>query len=141
MEKTKCVYCGAELETKDMVAETVEDEVVLFCHKCAFQFGTCAMCNHNLPCGFFDDPDPMPQFTMVARQVHQGSVTFIEQKRVPNAERVKKFCIEGKCSCYNGDDEHPLCCRFGGYATCTNYDEVKKQKFVQDFSIQNTNEN
>ena len=53
MEKTKCVYCGAELEIKDMVAETVEDEVVLFCYKCAFQFGTCAMCNHNLPCGFF----------------------------------------------------------------------------------------
>ena len=61
---------------------------------------------------------------MVARQYKQGNATFVEQRQEPNPARIKKFCIDEQCKCYNGD-EHPLCCRHGGYATCTNYDEVE----------------
>jgi hypothetical protein len=87
------------------------------------------MCQHNVPCGFFNDPDPMPQMKVVARQTRQGNATFIEQKQIPNGDRIKKFCIDGSCPCYNGDAESPLCCRFGGYTTCTNYYEMEQYKF------------
>jgi hypothetical protein len=87
------------------------------------------MCQHNIPCAFFNDPDPMPQMKVVTRQIRQGNATFIEQKQVPNGDRIKKFCIDGGCPCYNGDAENPLCCRFGGYTTCTNYCEIEQYKF------------
>lgn len=127
----KCINCGREpLASTDMVVCVNEkDETLVFCKECEAHFGTCAMCQHNVPCGFFNDPDPMPQFKVIARQMRQGNATFIEQKQIPNGDRIKKFCIDGNCPCYNGEAENPLCCRHGGYTTCTNYCEVEQYKF------------
>lgn len=136
-----CENCGLPLENNNTVINTKEDDSVhLFCRNCATLFGTCSMCAHTY-CGFFKDPDPTPQFKVIARQMRQGNATFIEQKQVPNPDRVKKFCTDGKCKCFLDDAEHPLCCRHGGYTTCTNYCEKEKHNFVQDFSMQEANEN
>ena len=128
----KCINCGREpLASTDMVVCVNEkNETLIFCKKCEAHFGTCHMCQHNVPCAFFNDPDPMPQMKIVARQIRQGNATFIEQKQIPNGDRIKKFCIDGNCPCYNGDAENPLCCRFGGCTTCTNYCEIEQYKFV-----------
>jgi hypothetical protein len=83
----------------------------------------------------------MPQFKVVARQIHQGNATFVEQKQIPNSDRIKKFCTDGKCKCLAGMPDEPLCCRHGGYTTCTNYCEKEKHNFVQNFSIENVSEN
>ena len=137
-----CENCNKQpLENADTVVVTQDSGIHIFCRECAAQFGTCAMCQHSTPCGFFNDPDPMPQFVMVARQMRQGNATFIEQKQVPNQERVKKFCTDGKCKCFLDDPELPLCCHHGGYATCTNYCEKETHNFVQDFPMQEANEN
>ena len=127
----KCENCGRRpLASTDMIVCINEkNETLVFCKECEAHFGTCAMCQHNTPCGFFNDPDPMPQFKVIARQMRQGNATFIEQKQVPNGDRIKKFCIDGNCPCYNGDAENPLCCRFDGYTTCTNYCEIEQYKF------------
>lgn len=130
-----CENCGKPLnDNTDVVISVKNGEAInFFCKECNKAFGHCPMCQHNVPCGFFNDPDPTPQFVIVARQMRQGNATFVEQRQVPNEERVRKFCLDGKCKCYNGNDEHPLCCRHGGYTTCTNYCEVEQYKFVQDF--------
>ena len=136
-----CENCGRPLENINAVASTKEDgSVHLFCRNCATLFGTCAMCAHTY-CGFFNDPDPMPQFKVITRQMRQGNATFIEQVQVPNGDRIKKFCLEGKCKCAIDDPEHPLCCRHGGYTTCTNYCEKEKPNFVQDFPVQEAIQN
>ena len=136
-----CENCGKQsLSNPDTVVVTQDSGVHIFCRKCAALFGTCAMCAHT-NCGFFNDTDPMPQFVMVARKIQQGNATFIEQKQVPNSERIKKFCTDGKCKCFLDDPRHPLCCRHGGYTTCTNYCEKETHNFVQDFSMQEANEN
>ena len=83
----------------------------------------------------------MPQFKVITRQMRQGNATFIEQVQVPNGDRIKKFCLEGKCKCAVDDPEHPLCCRHGGYTTCTNYCEKEKHNFVQDFPVQEAIQN
>ena len=139
----KCENCGKPLDVNmDTVVSVHENDVVrAFCKQCATAFGHCPMCQHNTPCAFFEDPDPTPQFKMVTRQTRQGNATFIEQRQVPNSERIKKFCTDGKCKCFLDDAEHPLCCRHGGYATCTNYCELEKYKFVQDFSMEIASEN
>ena len=125
-----CENCGKPLEAaEDIVFSFVNgDSIHAFCKQCSFQFGTCAMCA-NISCGFFNDPDPMPQMKVITRQMRQGNATFVEQKQIPNGDRIKKFCIDGGCPCYNGDAENPLCCRFGGCATCTNYCEIEQYKF------------
>lgn len=139
----KCENCGKSLsEGKDAVVSVKNGENInIFCKVCAPKFGTCEMCQHMAPCGFFHDPDPTPQFRVVARQIQQGGAVIIEQKQVPNAERIKKFCTDGKCKCFLDDPEHPLCCRYGGCMTCTNYSELEQFKFVQDFSQTEANEN
>ena len=139
----KCENCGKPLNVNmDTVVSVHENDVVrVFCKQCATAFGHCPMCQHNTPCAFFEDPDPTPQFKTITRQTRQGNATFIEQRQVPNAERIKKFCADGKCKCFLDDPEHPLCCRHGGYATCTNYCELEKYKFVQDFSMEIASEN
>lgn len=126
MEKIKCAHCGKEItDVNDITLFIKENDAIeLFCRQCNALFGTCGMCQHTY-CGFVDDPDPMPQFKMVARQMRQGNAVFVEQRQVPNAERIKKFCIDADCKCFNKYLEHPLCCRHGGYATCTNYCEVE----------------
>ena len=73
--------------------------------------------------------------------MRQGNATFIEQKQVPNGDRIKKFCLDGKCKCAIDDPEHPLCCRHGGYATCTNYCEKEQFNFKQDFPVQEAIQN
>jgi hypothetical protein len=138
----KCVNCGkTSLANQDTVVVTQDNGTHIFCRKCAAQFGTCAMCQHNTPCGFFNDPDPMPQFKVIMRQTRQGNATFVEQVQVPNSDRVKKFCVKCECKCLTGMPDEPLCCRHGGYTTCTNYCEKEKHNFVQDFSIENVSEN
>ena len=126
----KCVNCGkTPLIDQDTVVVTQDNGIHIFCRECSARFGTCAMCQRNIPCAFFNDPDPMPQMKVIVQQTRQGNATFIEQKQIPNGDRIKKFCIDGNCPCYNGDAENPLCCRFGGYTTCTNYCEIEKYKF------------
>ena len=139
----KCMNCGREpLANADIIVCINEkNKTLIFCKECEAHFGTCTMCQHNVPCGFFNDPDLMPQFKVIARQTRQGNATFIEQKQVPNSERIKKFCADGKCKCFLDNPEHPLCCRHGGYTTCTNYCEKEKHNFVQDFSITKASEN
>ena len=136
-----CENCGKPLESNNTVVDTKEDgSVHLFCRNCATLFGTCAMCAHTY-CGFFNDPDPMPQFKVIVRQTRQGNATFVEQVQVPNSDRIKKFCTDGKCKCFLDDSEHPLCCRHGGYTTCTSYCEKEKHNFVQDFPMQEAIQN
>lgn len=137
-----CENCGKHCENKDIIVSVKNGcEISFYCRDCNKDFGHCPMCQHNTPCGFFNDPDPLPQFVVVAHQMRQGNATFIEQKQVPNPERIKKFCIDGKCKCFLNDPEHPLCCRYGGYATCTNYCEKETHNFVQDFSQTEASEN
>ena len=139
----KCENCGRQplVNTDIAILPLDEGGARILCKTCASKFGTCEMCAHLVNCGFFHDPDPSPQFTVVARQMRQGNATFVEQKQIPNPERVKKFCVEGKCKCLLDDSEHPLCCRYGGYTTCTNYCEKTQFNFVQDFPMEDTNEN
>lgn len=125
----KCANCGREGNKGFIVCPVENDKSVVLCIDCYKVLGSCNACQ-NTYCGFFNDPDPMPQFKVIQRQEHQGNATYIQQIQVPNSERIRKFCIDGKCKCYNGDDEHPLCCRHGGYATCTNYKEVELGKIV-----------
>ena len=127
MEQVICVNCGRSISVVTDTVVSVNDEgsARVICKECVSMFGHCHMCQHNIPCAFFNDPDPMPQMKIVARQMRQGNATFIEQKQIPNGDRIKKFCIDGNCPCYNGDAENPLCCRFGGCTTCTNYCEIE----------------
>ena len=120
-----CENCGKKLTQNSDVILYVKDGVThTYCRNCDAGFGGCPMCAHNVPCGFTSDPDPMPKFIMLSQERRTPHGIQVIKKQVPNAERIKKFCVDGKCPCYNGDDEHPLCCRFGGYATCSNYSEV-----------------
>lgn len=114
-----CKSCGIPVENVGIV---ISSEGEVYCARCASMFGTCAMCAHTY-CGFFNDPDPMPQFKVIERKIRQGNAIFIEQIQVPNSDRIKKFCADGKCKCFLDDAKYPLCCRHGGYATCTNYKE------------------
>ena len=138
-----CENCGKLIEdVKDLIVSVKNAESInIVCRECSKGFGHCPMCQHNTPCGFFNDPDPMPQFVTITRQARQGNATFVEQRQVPNSERIKKFCTDGKCKCFLDDPEQPLCCRFGGCATCTNYYEKTSFKFGEDFSQTEANEN
>ena len=124
--KMRCKRCGRE---GNILCPVGEDKVVVLCAECYQLLGHCPACKERY-CGFFNGPDPMPQFVMIERQHRQGNATFVEQRQVPNPARVKKFCVDEGCKCYNGDEEHPLCCRHGGYTTCTNYNEVELENFV-----------
>ena len=138
-----CENCGKPLDNNtDVVISVKNGECIhIFCKECNQAFGHCPMCQHNTPCAFFNDPAPSPQFVMKTRQNRTPQGVQIIQRQVPNEERIRKFCLDGKCKCYNGDDEHPLCCRIGGCATCTNYTELEQYKFGQDFPMLVANEN
>ena len=121
-----CESCGKNLvQNSDVVLYVKNGVTHIYCRNCNAGFGGCPMCAHNASCAFDTNPDPMPKFIILSQEYRTPYGVQIIQKQVPNAERVKKFCVEGKCPCYNGDDEHPLCCRLGGYATCSNYSEVE----------------
>ena len=139
----KCENCGREplANTDTVIYPLDEGGARILCKKCAAHFGTCFMCQHATYCGFHEDPDPTPEFKVIVRQTGQGNATFIERRQVPNAERIKKFCIDGKCKCFLDDPERPLCCRHGGYTTCTNYCELEQYKFGEDFSQTKASEN
>lgn len=143
MNQYICENCGRPLSVNTNTVVSVRDEgsARIFCKECSETFNQCPMCQHNIPCGFFNDPNPMPQFKVVSRTIRQDNATFVEQRQVPNTDRIKKFCLDEKCKCYNGDDEHPLCCRIGGCTTCTNYCELEQYKFGQDFPKQEAVQN
>jgi hypothetical protein len=136
-----CENCGHPIKESRAVITMVNEQSHFFCADCAKLFGTCVMCAHSIGCAFTQDPDPTPPFVVVSRQVRQGNATFIEQKQIPNGDRIKKFCLDGKCKCAIDDPERPLCCRNGGYMTCTNYCEKEKHNFVQNFPMQEASEN
>ena len=138
-----CENCGKLIEdVKDLIVSVKNTESInIVCRECAKGFGHCPMCQHNTPCGFFNDPDPMPQFIMRTWRNETPQGVQIVQRQVPNTERIKKFCTDGKCKCFLNDPEHPLCCRIGGCATCTNYCELEQYKFVQDFPMQEAVQN
>ena len=138
-----CAHCGRQplANTDTVILPLDKGGARILCKKCAAHFGTCFMCQHSTYCGFHEDPDPMPQFKVIARQIQQGNTTFIQHQQIPNPDRVKKFCMDGKCQCFLDDPEHPLCCRHGGYATCTNYCERTEFKFSENFSTADAPEN
>lgn len=137
-----CENCGHIIKGRQVnISKSENDEVHFFCADCIRMFGTCVMCAHNTGCAFLQDPDPTPPFKIVARQMRQGNATFVEQRQVPNSDRIKKFCLEGKCKCAIDDPEKPICCRHGGNTTCTNYKDKNIFNFVQDFSEQISVEN
>lgn len=127
----RCINCGRQPLSlaEAIVCVTEKNETQIFCAQCADAFGTCAMCQHNTPCAFQVDPDPTPQMKVLSRSIQQGNATFVQQIQVPNGDRIKKLCIDRQCKCYNGDENEPLCCRFGGCATCSNYCEIEQFKF------------
>ena len=136
-----CENCGHPIKESRAVISTTNGHSHYFCRDCANLFGTCVMCAHSTGCAFLQDPDPTPPFKVVARQMRQGNATFIEQMQVPNGDRIKKFCLDGKCKCAIDDPEHPLCCRHSNCATCTNYCEKEQFNFVQDFPVQEAIQN
>lgn len=141
MEKIKCASCGKEVTKNEAVIYFKNGEtILLFCRSCTELFGTCHMCQHTY-CGFFSDPDPLPQFVTVARRIQKGNITIAEQRQVPNPERIQKFCIESKCKCLINTDELKLCCRHGGCATCTNYTEKEQFNFGYNFPVLEADEN
>ena len=85
-----CENCGRQplANTNTVILPLDEGGARIICKACASKLGTCEMCAHGAHCGFFQDPDPSPQFTVVARQMRQGNATFVEQKQIPNPERV-----------------------------------------------------
>ena len=139
-----CENCGKTITQKEDTIISFKNgkDISIVCRECSTYYGTCGMCANLGPCAFTDDPDPMPQMVVIqqTQQTPMGVMTV--QKQVPNPERIKKFCLDGKCSCVDeSDPEHPLCCRHSGCATCTNYREKEQPNFVEDFSQENTNEN
>lgn len=143
MEKTKCARCGKEYETKTMVIRVKNDEEInLFCKDCSNLFGTCGTCKNKVECGFFNNPDPLPRFITIQQKTEHANGYIITQRQVPNTERLRKYCLDGKCPCCNeADPKDPFCCKFTEYTTCANYDEVNYGKIVEDFSMQETKEN
>ena len=92
-----------------------------FCDNCTEAFGTCVMCDHGQKCEFQDNPAPIPPF--VTKRVRQETPNgYFEQiVQVPNAQRVKAFCIEGECKCMGYVNERPKCMR--QFGCCEKYKE------------------
>ena len=108
----KCAACGhngAKVIYKNKV----------FCDDCTRAFGTCVMCDHGQRCEFDSNPAPIPKATMkrVRQETPNGYMEQIVQ--VPNAQRIKAFCIEGECKCMGYVGEEPKCMR--QFGTCANY--------------------
>ena len=108
----KCTACGRN-------GAKVWYKNKLFCSDCTNLFGTCAMCEHGAKCEFRNNPAPIPQF--ITKHLRQETPNgYIEQiAQVPNAQRIKAFCIEGGCKCMGYVTEEPKCMR--QFRTCANY--------------------
>ena len=80
---------------------------------------TMQRCGITTSCSVKDAPAPMPHFvTKHVRQETPGG--YMEQiVQVPNAQRIKAFCIEGECKCMGYVGEEPKCMR--QFGTCANY--------------------
>ena len=93
----------------------------LFCENCARAFGTCIMCDHGQRCEFETNPAPFPKITTkrIRQQTPGGYIEQIVQ--VPNAQRIKAFCIESECKCMGYVGEEPKCMR--QFGACDKYRE------------------
>lgn len=91
----------------------------LFCDECVAGFGTCRMCEHSQRCEFKTNPAPISH--AITKHVRQKTPNgYMEQiVQVPNAQRIKAFCIEGECKCMGYVGEEPKCMR--QFGTCANY--------------------
>ena len=108
----KCVACGRNS------AKTWHNGK-LFCDECVAGFGTCRMCEYGRRCEFKTNPAPIPH-AVNKRLRQETSIGYIEQiMQVPNAQRIKAFCIEGECKCMGYVDEEPKCMR--QFGICANY--------------------
>jgi hypothetical protein len=112
MTFVKCAACkrnGAKILSGDKV----------FCEDCAKAFGTCVMCVHSKKCGFNTNPAPIPKF-VTKRIREETNMGYMEQiVQMPNAQRIKAFCIEDECKCMGYVGEEPKCMR--QFGTCANY--------------------
>lgn len=108
----KCVACGHN-------GAKTHYKGKMFCSNCVKLFGTCAMCEHSAKCEFNDSPAPIPPVVTkhIRNQTPNGYIEQIVQ--VPNAQRIKAFCIEGECKCMGYVGEEPKCMR--QFGTCANY--------------------
>jgi hypothetical protein len=77
------------------------------------------MCEHSAKCEFNDNPAPIPPVVTkhIRNQTPNGYMEQIVQ--VPNAQRIKAFCIEGECKCMGYVGEEPKCMR--QFEICANY--------------------
>ena len=108
----KCACCGrkgAKTWYKDK----------LFCDECVNNFGTCHMCEHSVKCEFRTNPAPIPK--VVTKHVREQTPNgyFEQVVQVPNAQRIKAFCIEGECKCMGYVGEEPKCMR--QFGVCADY--------------------
>lgn len=110
----KCTSCGRN-------GAKVWYNNKIFCDDCVGAFGTCVMCDHSQKCEFQTNPAPIPQF--ITKHLRQQTPNgYIEQiVQVPNAQRIKAFCIEGQCKCMGYVNEEPKCMR--QFGTCEKYKE------------------
>ena len=120
----KCANCGREGNKGFIICPVENDKSVVLCIDCYKALGTCNACQ-NTYCGFFNSPDPMPQFVIVNRVRREGNMTIQEQRQEPNPERAQKYCVDEQCKCLHMVDGKYRCCRHGGNATCTNYKEIE----------------
>lgn len=79
----KCERCGREVPNEATVLSPVGENYAALCKECASLFGTCAMCVHSMQCEFINNPDPMPQFKMVARRIQQGNAPSLNKNKFP----------------------------------------------------------
>ena len=70
-------------------------------------------------CDFKTNPAPIPHF--VTKHIRQETPNgYMEQiVQIPNAQRIKAFCIEGECKCMGYVGEEPKCMR--QFGVCANY--------------------
>lgn len=125
MEMIQCVRCGSKRAIKDMIISVKNGErISLFCKSCYSLLGHCPTCKNKRECGFFEDSNPLPQFVIVQQMQQRENGYVITQRQVPNTERLREFCLDGKCiCCYEQDPKNPMCCRFTDEQTCGNYIE------------------
>ena len=125
MDNYICDCCGRQFPQVELVIVANDTETVnVFCKECSKYFGTCYFCEQSAQCAFEQDPDPTPKFVMIQQHQQTPMGCSIIQRQVPNTERLRKFCLDGKCPCCNEDDpKDPFCCRHTGYATCGNFKE------------------
>ena len=125
MEQIVCANCGRPISAyaDTVVSVNTDGTLRTFCKNCASMFGHCPMCIHSAHCSFQESSDPSPQF--IIKEFHQQTPLGMQiiQTQVPNADRIKRLCIDGGCKCFNDNNGNPYCSRYNGCATCTNYCE------------------